>query len=139
MALNLTLLTTQAECDEVITDIDGELDAYQNDAFDDRRDDRRDGRTATKASNQLAILDNRIASYNATLALPNLDATTRRTTKSQLLTANYQKDRLTGRAGARTGAVAFLEEVDEEQVDGNVAVLTNAKALVVAHRAPLSA
>ena len=57
--------------------------------------------------------------------------------EDQLLTANYQKSKLTNRAAARTGVAAYLGEVDVEQNDKQVEVLLGEKAKVATRRTAL--
>lgn len=139
MPFDKNLLTSHAECDEATAELDAELDTLQHRDDTIAYHDRQDGRVATKTASRLAVLGARIASYTTTLAQPDLDATTRRTVEDQLLTATYQKTKLTNRAAARTGAAAFLADVDAEQVARQVAALTEAKALVATRRAELPA
>jgi hypothetical protein len=137
MALTLTLLTTKAECDEAFASLAAELDTYaQRDSnldFADRQADR----ASTGAAAQLAGVTAEIAGLTAMLAVPGLSPAQRRTTESKLRRANDRKDNLTERGQARTGAAAFLAEVDAEQVAAQVATLTQAQAAVTAHRATL--
>ncbi|MBO2008139.1 hypothetical protein [Hymenobacter negativus] len=139
MALDLTKLTTRAECDEALESLEAELDTYQH--RDDSLDyaDRQAGRTSTSVTAQLAGVNAEIAGLEAMLAVPGLTAAQQRTTSGKLRRANDRKDNLTERGQARTGAVAFLADVDTEQVNAQVTVLTNAQTLVTAHKPTLPA
>jgi hypothetical protein len=137
MALPLALLTTKAECDEALASLAAELDGYQqrdsNLAFQGRETDR----TGTEVAGLLAGVNGEIAGLQASLATPGLPAPLRKQYESKLRRANDRKDNLTERGQARTGAAAFLAEVDAEQVAAQVATLTQAQAAVAAHRATL--
>jgi len=139
MALNLSLLTTHAECDEASESLAAELDTYQqrdsNISFADRQADR----SSTTVSAQLAGVSAEIAGLEAMLATPGLSAAQQRSTSSKLRRANDRRDNLTERGQARTGATAFLADVDAAQVAAQVQVLTSAQAAVKAHRATLAA
>jgi hypothetical protein len=139
MALDLSLLTTKAECDTAFTDLAAELDTYQ--VRDTNLDfaDRQSARVKDDVAARLAGVDAEIAAYTAILATPNLTATLRKQNESKLRRANDRKDNLTERGTARTGAAAFLAAVDAAQVAAQVQVLTDAKAQVTAHKATLAA
>lgn len=139
MPLELSMLTTRAECDEVLDDLNAELDGYQqrtsNLGFAGRQADR----TQADVSGQLAGVNAEIAAYTAILAAPDLTPTLRRQSESKLRKANDRKDNLGDRGSARSATARFLANVDAEQVTAQVAVLTNAKNQVTAHRATLPA
>ena len=99
--------------------------------------DRQDGRQTTASNSRLVALNNRIASLTNTLADPATDTQGRLAAEDQLLTANYQKSKLTNRAAARTGVAAYLGEVDVEQNDKQVEVLLGEKAKVATRRTAL--
>ena len=56
-----------------------------------------------------------------------------------MLTANYQKARLQNRTADTGGAAAFLADVDSDQIDAQVALLTGAIAAVQARHDALPA
>jgi TctA family transporter len=137
MGLDLSKLTTRAECDEVLESLAAEQDTYQHRDGNLDYADRQAGRTGITA--QLAGASAEIAGLEAMLAVPGLTAAQQRATSGKLRRANDRRDNLTERGQARTGALAFLADVDAEQVAAQVTVLTNAQTLVTAHKATLSA
>ena len=139
MALNLTLLTTKAECDEALADLAAELDTYQHRTTNLDYADRRADRVITDVSAQLAGVNAEIAAYTAILATPSLTASLRKTNESKLRRANDRKDNLNERGQSRTGSAAFLAAVDAEQVTAQVATLTSAQQSVTTRRAALPA
>ena len=139
MALDLTLLTTRAECDEVLADLAAELDGYDNRDTNLAYADRRTTRTADEVTGLLAGVNAEIASFTATLAQAGIPAKLRKATQSKLRKANDRKDNLTERGEGRTGAAAFLANVDSDQIDAQVRVLTNAQTIVTAHKDTLPA
>ena len=139
MALTLSLLTTHAECDEALESLAAELDTYQQRDSNISFADRQAYRSTTTVSAQLAGVSAEIAGLEAMLATPGLSAAQQRSTSSKLRRANDRRDNLTERGQARTGAQAFLANVDSEQIDAQVATLTSAQSAVTAHRATLAA
>ena len=139
MALDLTLLTTKAECDEALADLGTELEAYQhrtdNLDYAGRQADRAQG----DATARLAGVQAEIDSYAAMLQVPGLSATLRKQTESKLRRATDRKDNLNERGGTRTGSAAFLAAVDSAQLDAQVAVLNDATAQVAARKGQLPA
>ena len=138
MALDLNLLTTKAECDTVLADLAAELDTYQHRDTNLDYQDRQSTRVQDDVTARLAGVNAEIAAYAAILATPNLTAALRKQNESKLRRANDRKDNLSERGEARTGAAAFLADVDAEQVAAQVQVLTTTKDQVTAHRATLS-
>ncbi|WP_223649204.1 hypothetical protein [Hymenobacter psoromatis] len=139
MALDLTLLTTQAECDEALADLAAELETYQhrNDNLDYAASQA--GRTLGDVTARLAGVQAEIDSYTAMLNVPNMLASLRKQTESRLRRANDRKDNLAERGQARTGSAAFLAAVDAEQVAAQVATLTSAQQAVTTRKAALPA
>ncbi len=140
MTSNVNLLRTRVECLIVKASLEGELDGYQNRdqnlAYQDRRDDRTDATVTTS----LATATGRVTYLNEQLARPGLGADDRTRYEDQLLTATYQQARLTRRAAAAEGGpAAFLAEVDADQIDAQVAILTAAIAAVQARHDALPA
>lgn len=136
---DLSKLTTRAECDEALESLAAELDTYQHRDSSLDYADRQAGRTTTTTTAQLAGVNAEIAGLEAMLAVPGLTATQQRTTSGKLRRANDRRDNLTERGQARTGATAFLADVDAEQVAAQVTVLTTAQTSVTSHKATLPA
>ena len=137
MPLDLTLLTTKAECDTALADLIAELDTVQQRDSNLDYQDRQAGRSADDVAGRLAGVNAEIASYTATLAQAGIPDSLRRQTQSKLRKANDRKDNLTERGEARTGAAAFQANVDAEQVAAQVTVLTTAQTQVTARKAAL--
>ena len=139
MALDLSLLTTKAECDTVLADLAAELDTYQQRDSTLDYQDRQSARTKDDVTARLAGVNAEIAAYTAILATPNLTDTLRKQNESKLRRANDRKDNLSERGEARTGATAFLASVDADQIAAQVAVLTGAQTQVSTRKAVLPA
>ncbi|MBT9395124.1 hypothetical protein KLP40_18295 [Hymenobacter sp. NST-14] len=116
MPLELSMLTTRAECDEVLDDLNAELDGYQQRTSNLEFADRRADRTQADISGQLAGVNAEIAAYTAILASPDLTPALRRQNQSKLRKANDRKDNLNDRGSSRSAAARFLASVDAEQV-----------------------
>lgn len=139
MPLNVSVLTTRAECTEALADLNGELDGFQQRTSNLAFAGRQSGRTEAEANARRAGATAEISAYTAILAQPDLPADMRRLNESKLRRANDRLDNLNDRGSARTGAAALLAEVDAEQVTAQVAVLTDAIAQVTARRDALPA
>ncbi|MFD2785481.1 hypothetical protein [Hymenobacter rubripertinctus] len=139
MPITLSLLTTRAECDEALADLNGELDGYQQRTSNLDYADRRTERTQADVDGRLAGAEAEIAAYEAIMAAPNLTPTLRRQTESKLRRANDRRDNLNDRGGSRSGVARLLSEVDADQVVAQVAVLTAVIGQVTTHRAALPA
>ena len=139
MPLNVQVLTTRAECDDVLDDLNGELDSYQNRTTNLAFADRRTGRTQADVQGQLAGVEAEIAAYSAILASPAITPALRRLNESKLRRANDRRDNLNDRGSARSGPARLLADVDAEQVTAQVAVLTGAIGEVTTRRAALPA
>jgi chromosome segregation ATPase len=139
MALDLTLLTTRAECDDALADLQAELDGYQHRTSNLDFAATQSERSTADVAARLAGVQAEIDSYTAMLNTPNMPAALRKQTESKLRRANDRKDNLTERNSTRTGPAAFLASVDSEQLAAQVATLTSAQAAVTTHRATLPA
>lgn len=137
MALDLTLLTTKAECDEALADLTAELETYQhrtdNLDYAGRQADRSQGDVTARLAGVQAEID----SYTAVLKVPNLSAVLRKQTESKLRRATDRKDNLSERGSTRTGSAALLAAVDSAQLDAQVAVLSDAIAQVTTRKGQL--
>ncbi|UYZ63951.1 hypothetical protein [Hymenobacter weizhouensis] len=138
MALELSTLTTRAECDEALVDLQAELDGYEQRTSNLEFSDRQAQRTQADVAGQLAGVEAEIAAHTAILAQTNLTPALRRQSEGKLRRANDRRDNLNDRGSARSGAARFLADVDAEQVAAQVTVLTNAISQVTAHRATLA-
>ncbi|MBO0356498.1 hypothetical protein J0X19_00945 [Hymenobacter sp. BT186] len=139
MALDVTVLTTRAECDEVLDDLAAELDGYQQRTSNLEFADRRTSRSQADAAGQLAGVEAEIAAYTAILASPDITATMRKQNETKLRRANDRRDNLTDTGSSRSAASRLLAAVDTQQVQAQVDVLTEAQTQVTTHRATLPA
>ncbi|MBX0289971.1 hypothetical protein K3G63_05940 [Hymenobacter sp. HSC-4F20] len=139
MALDVSVLTTRAECDEALADLNAELDSYQQRTATLEYASRQATRTLADTAGQVAGLNAEIAAYTAILATPDLTPVLRRQNESKLRRANDRLANLEERGSARSGAARLLAAVDAEQVVAQVAVLTAAKEQVTTRRAALPA
>ncbi len=139
MALDLTLLTTKAECDEVLSSLEAELDTYTHRDGNLDYADRQSGRINTDVAARLAGVNAEIAAYTAIAATPGLTPLMQKANASNLRRANDRKDNLSERGEKHTGSAAFLADVDADQIAAQVATLTAAQTAVTAHKATLPA
>lgn len=130
MAFDVNLLRDRPACLAAKASLEAELDGYQNRdqnlAYQDRRNDRADASAATR----LATAGRQVTYLSDQLARTDISAADRKRYQDQLLTANYQKARLENRTAEAGGADAFLAEVDNDQIDAQVVILTGAIAAV---------
>ena len=137
MPLDLSLLTTKAECDEALTDLQAELETYQhrtdNLDYAGRQADRSQGDVTARLAGVQAEID----SYTAMLKVPNLSAVLKKQTESKLRRATDRKDNLSERGSTRAGSAAFLAAVDSAQLDAQVAVLSDAITQATAKKGQL--
>jgi hypothetical protein len=139
MTYDVNTLKDWAQCNEAQAALEAELDGYQNRDQNQAFKDRQAGRTDATTASQLAKTTDQVAYLTQQLAGTSLSAADRTRYEDQLLTANYQKARLTRRAASAGGAASFLADVDIDQVDAQVAVLTGAIAAVQARHNALPA
>ena len=128
MAYDVNLLKTRQQCQDAQASLEAELDGYQNRDQNDAYRERRSSRTDAASTSRLSTYTDQVTYLTDQLARPNLSAADRQRYNDQLLTANYQKARLTNRAANAGGTAAFLADVDEDQIDAQVALLTQAIA-----------
>lgn len=126
MAFNVNLLKNRPQCLAAKAALEAELDAYtnkdQNLDFQDRKDDR----SETSVAQRLATAISQLAYATQELARPDLSDTDRKRYKGQQLTTRHQKERLENQAEEEGGTAAFLADVDADQVDLQVTLLTTA-------------
>jgi len=139
--MDYSSLKTREECDLAKAEVEFERRTYANRDEDADIADVRAGRTQASTTSQLAKVEARIASANAVLAAPGIDAELQETTTDELAALQVQRTRLVKRQRQRqsTGLARFLAAVDAEQVAAQVATLTAIIAGIDAHRATLPA
>ncbi len=139
MPANPTTLTTRAECDEALASLQLELAAYQHRTSNQAYADEQAGRQAGTTAARLAKATADVAHYTAEAARPGLTPTELRSAKNALITATAQRDRLGLASAAQTGSAAYLSDIDADQVNAQVVVLTGAIAQATARKAALPA
>jgi len=139
MALDLTLLTTKAECDDALAGLNAELETYQHRTDNLDYADRQADRSQTDVTARLAGVQAEIDSYTAVLNVPGITIALKKQTENKLRRANDRKDNLSERGSTHTGSAAFLAAVDSAQLDAQVAVLSEALAQVTAQKSKLPA
>ncbi|MBG8553637.1 hypothetical protein [Hymenobacter guriensis] len=132
-------LKTQADCDAATASLTLELRTYQHRDYNLNYADENAATQATTNAARLAKATADVARYTEDLARPGQTPAEKTRTQLALITATAQRDRYALTSEALTGASAYLSDVDADQIDAQVAVLTAAKAAVAAHRATLSA
>ncbi|GAA3946575.1 hypothetical protein [Hymenobacter algoricola] len=139
MTYDVNTLKTRAQCLQAKAKLEAELDGFQNRdqnlGFQDRQAGRADASTAAR----LATATNQVTYLTGQLARTDLDPTDRQRYEDQLLTANYQKSRLTNRTADSGGVATFLADVDTDQIDSQVTILSGAIAAVQARHDALPA
>ncbi|MBT9394317.1 hypothetical protein KLP40_14190 [Hymenobacter sp. NST-14] len=135
----MNTLQNRAQCLTAKASLEAELDGYQNRDQNLAFQERREGRTEASVATRLASATNQVNYLTDQLARPDLSATDRQRYQNQLLTANYQKAKLQNRSAGSGGAAAFLADVDADQIDAQVALLTGAIAAVQARHDALPA
>ena len=130
MTYDVNTLKDRAQCLEAKASLETELDGYQNRDQNQAFQDRKAGRAEATVASQLAKATDQVAYLTQQLAGTSLSAADRDRYEDQLLTATYQQSRLARRAASAGGVTSFLADVDVDQVDAQVAVLTGAIAAV---------
>ncbi|TGE24661.1 hypothetical protein E5K00_05465 [Hymenobacter aquaticus] len=139
MALDPSILTNPAECDEVLDDLTAELASYQNRDTNQDYADTRSEQVKAKIKALLTGVEAEITAFTTILATVGLPDDVRKYNESKLRKANFRRANLLEQGSARSNAARFLAAVDAEQIDAQVAVLTNAITKVTERRAQLSA
>ncbi|GAB3588384.1 hypothetical protein [Hymenobacter daeguensis] len=139
MAATLTLLTTRAECDEALENLTIERESYEHRSGNIDYADTVASRAATTTAARLAKATDDVARYTADAARAGITPVEKRRAQAALITATATRDRLALATTTQTGSEAYLSEVDADQIEGQVAVLTARINEVTAHRATLPA
>ncbi|MDB5268870.1 MAG: hypothetical protein JWP58_1910 [Hymenobacter sp.] len=139
MAFDVNLLKTRAQCVAAKASLEAELDSYSNrDTNLDYRD-RQAQRSETSVASRLATATSQLAYATQELDRAELSDADRKRYKAQQMTARHQKERLESQAEEEGGTSAFLADVDADQVDGQVTILTAAITAVQIRHEALSA
>lgn len=127
------------ECTEALTSLQKELALYQH------RDSNvvwADGQAADQAASRasrLAKATADVAHYTGEVARPGQTLVELTRNRKALISATAQRDVLTLDSAAQGGSVAYLTDVDADQLTAQVAVLTAAVQQVQARLAALPA
>ncbi|WP_046246247.1 hypothetical protein [Hymenobacter terrenus] len=138
MAADVTLLTTKAECDEALVGLTKERATY---AHRDGNLSYADALAADRAITlkaQLGKATDDVAHYTAEAARTGLTPVEQRTAKRALITAIARRDTLTLNSTVVSGPLAYLADVDADQIDSQIATLDTAIQTVTDYRATLS-
>lgn len=138
MPVAYSFLTDRAQCDSATAEIDFEMLTFTARDVNANLTDVRADRTQTTTTAQLAQVNGKIASTDAVLASPGIDAETRETATDERAALLVRRTALTKRNRLATGVTRFLADVDVEQIDAQVAVLNTVKAGIATHRATLA-
>ena len=128
MAFDVNLLKTRAQCLAAKVSLEAELDSYSVRNANLDFQDRQHTRSETSVASRLATATSQLAYATQELARPDLSDVDRKRYKAQQMTARHQKERLESQAEEEGGTTAFLADVNADQVDGQVAILTAAIA-----------
>lgn len=128
MAFDVNLLKTRPQCVTAKASLEAELDGYSNKDQNLGFQDRQAGRSEASVASRLATATSQLAYFTGQLARPDLSDVDRRRYTGSQLSARFQKERLDLRAADEGGSDAFLADVDADQIDGQVAILTAAIA-----------
>ena len=126
MAFNVNLLKTRAQCLAAKALLEAELDTYSVRNVNLDYQDRQAERAETVVATRLATAISQLAYATKELARPDLSDADHKRYRMQELTARQKKERL--EIQAEEGVNAFVGEVDADQVDGQVEILTRAIA-----------
>ena len=138
MPASLAFLTTRAECDQVLTALAARLAVFRH--RDDNQayaDEQAETRAATTAA-RLAKATDDVAHYTTEAARAGITAVEKLRAQNSLITATAQRDRLALATSSQTGPDAYMADVSDDLVDGQITVLTAAQTAVTAHRATLA-
>ena len=139
MAANVNLLKTKAECDVALASLIKEKGTYthrdDNQAYaDEVATDR-----ATTVAKELTKALDRVAHYTTEVARTGLSPAELLAARRALIAATARRDNLQLSTEAVTGPDAYLADVDDDQVDAQIATLDKAIQDVTKHKDTLSA
>ncbi|GAB2941702.1 hypothetical protein GCM10027048_02670 [Hymenobacter coalescens] len=139
MTPDYSLLTTQAECDAALEDVNFELETYTVRDSTLGLAGKRATRSQQAGAETLARKDAEILRARGEAAIAGLSAQEQQDAddKVELLQAQRKKIMRDNRASA--GTDRFLAVLDAVQVQGQVDILTAARDGITAHRATLTA
>ncbi|TGE25658.1 hypothetical protein E5K00_10845 [Hymenobacter aquaticus] len=139
MPVNYAFLTNWAMCDAATAEIDFKLEVYTTSEAVDRLADKRTTRANNSTSAKLAAVNSKITAAEILLATPGIDPGLVQQTTDQLAALQVQRTTLTKRGRTTAGLDDFLDGVEDEQDEAQVAKLTTIKAGIAVHRDTLSA
>jgi len=133
------LLATRADCDTALASLTKEKAAYDrrdyNQTYADTAATDRAGTIATQLAK--AIAD--VAHYTTEVARAGITDAELRTAKRALIAARGRRDNLELSGETTSGPLAYLADVDADQVDAQLATLEAAMQAVGARKAALPA
>ncbi len=134
MAANVALLTTRAECDQALAALTKERNTYAHRDYNQTYADAQAADRAGTVAAQLAKAQADVAHYTAEVARPGITPTELRAAKRSLIAATSRRDNLALSSETSSGPLAYLADVDADQVDAQIATLDAAIAAVTAHK-----
>ena len=139
MAADVTLLKTKADCDVAVASLTKERGTYTHRDYNQSYSETQVAERATTVAAQLdkAIAD--VAHYTGEVARPGLTANELRAARRALITATARRDNLQLSSETVSGPDAYLDQVNGDQVDGQMAVLDQRIQDVLTHKDTLSA
>ena len=132
-------LKTRADCDEATTKVSLERKTYAAHDLTLEVAGDRAGVTATDAAARLLKVESEIAQKTQYLTNVGLTSSEIETATDRIAALEVQRTALRKRGRVSSGVGAFLQSVDADQYDANLAVLDTVLAGIAAHRATLSA
>lgn len=139
MAVNYASLTDWPMCDAATEEIDFKLEVYTTNGAVDRLADKRTTRAQNSTSSKLAAVNSKITAAEILLATSGMEPGLVQETTDQLAALKVQRTTLTKRGRTTAGLAEFLDGVEDEQDDAQVAKLTAIKAGIAGRRAELPA
>jgi len=139
MPADVTLLTTRADCDTALASLTKEKAAYERRDYNQTYADTAATDRATTAAAQLAKAKDDVAHYTTEVARTGLTDAELRTAKRALIAARSRRDNLELSGETTSGPLAYLADVDADQVDAQLATLEAAMQAVGTRKAALPA
>ncbi|SHJ42803.1 hypothetical protein SAMN02745146_3135 [Hymenobacter daecheongensis DSM 21074] len=139
MAIDVTLLLTRAQCDEVTKELDKRLRRLDNKEQNYDYQDEVGGEFATDLNQELTGLNLRIANFDSYLATLTAGTPEHDRTTDDRRKADDRRGDIQAQQRKRGGPKVVLGQSALKETQSRSASLEEDKAAVVAHRATLSA
>ena len=139
MPADVSLLTTRADCDTALASLTKEKAAYERRDYNQTYADTTATDRASTIATQLAKATADVAHYTTEAARPGITDAELRTAKRALIAARSRRDNLELSGETTSGPLAYLADVDADQVDAQLATLEAAIQAVTTRKAALPA